>query len=288
MRRRPVAGVSALLLALLPSTRCLLSTRRQLLAVPILSVAASPAHAENAAMAITQVTDPLTYSALVYTPPAAKSGKKPPLIVVLHGAGVNDAPILSLADPEGEHAGLVPSLIASGRAPADLTDNFAVVAPYSAGKRSFYEEPRRKILDFVEWATSPAGRAAGCPDVDASRIFLFGFSDGATVAVELATTRRFAGGVIAAYGFTGELPSLAAQRLADVPLWVFHSADDVIFSVANSDRLVRTLERAGGRDTVRYTRFERDQEGFTGAVRGHSTGITASRTPEVYQWLLSL
>lgn len=31
----------------------------------------------------------------------------------------------------------------------------------------------------------------------------------------------------------------------------------------------------------------RDQEGFTGRVQGHSTGITASRSAEVYEWLLA-
>lgn len=34
--------------------------------------------------------------------------------------------------------------------------------------------------------------------------------------------------------------------------------------------------------------MQRLQEGFTGSVRGHSTGITASRTPEVFKWLLEL
>lgn len=233
-----------------------------------------------------EVVDPKTYSALSYTPPGAQD-KPLPLLIVLHGAGINDGPVWNLADPNGEHAGLAPSLLASGRAPPDLADNFAVVAPYAAGKRSFYEEPRRKLLDFVEWVCSDAGRRAGCASIDPSRVFLFGFSDGATVAVELATTRRFAAAVVAAYGFTGELPSLATQRLKGVPIWVFHSADDVIFSVANSDRLVNSLRQLGG-DSVRYSRYDSDQEGFTGRVRGHSTGITASKDAEVYRWLLSV
>jgi dienelactone hydrolase len=59
---------------------------------------------------------------------------------------------------------------------------------------------------FVEWVCSAEGRLAGCPLVDPKRIFLFGFSDGATVAVELLSTRRFAGAVVASYGFTGTLP----------------------------------------------------------------------------------
>eukprot|EP00966_Prymnesium_polylepis_P101210 2343998-Prymnesium_polylepis.1 len=70
---------------------------------------------------------------------------------------------------------------------------------------------------------------------------------------------------------------------------MFHSADDVVFSVANSDALVRSLRRVGGRDAVRYTRFDRDQEGYAGtAVQGHSTGITMSRQAEVYSWMLSM
>ena len=181
---------------------------------------------------LVQVTDPATFSALAYAPtrPADAHGALP-LIVVLHGAGKNQLDAWSLADPRGEHAGLAPSLLATGQAPAELANNFAVVAPYSAGKRSFYEEPRSKLLRFVDWVCSDAGRAAGCPPVDPSRIFLFGFSDGATVGVELLTSGRFKGGVFAAYGFTGELPALAVKRLADVPIWIFHSADDVIFPV---------------------------------------------------------
>ena len=37
------------------------------------------------------------------------------------------------------------------------------------------QEPRKALLQFVEWACSEQGREAGCPDVDPSRVFLFGF-----------------------------------------------------------------------------------------------------------------
>jgi len=244
-------------------------------------------YAEDTARLV-EVTDPATYSALVYTPPQP-SNKPPPLLVVIHGAGKNERDIWNLADIQGEHAGLVPSLIASGKAPRSLLDNFAVVAPYSQGKLSFYEEPRQKLLQFIDWVCSDAGRQAGCPTVDNDRVFLFGFSDGATEAVELLTTGRFRGGIVAAYGFTGSLPYMAIERLEDVPIWVFHSADDVIFPVGCSDRLVAELRKNNSnKDTVQYSRFDKDQEGFTGSVRGHSTGITASRSPEIYEWMLSL
>mmetsp|Transcript_11405 Transcript_11405/g.22620 ORF Transcript_11405/g.22620 Transcript_11405/m.22620 type:complete len:335 (+) Transcript_11405:132-1136(+) len=245
------------------------------------SVAAAPGR-------LYESSDPATYPCLVYAPPGLPPPGGRPLLLVLHGAGINTGTAQDLADPAGEHAGLPPSLLATGLAPAALSENFYVVAPYSAGKRSFYEEPRKKLLEFLSWATSDAGPLPPGAAVDRRRIFLLGFSDGATVGVELMTTRRFAGSVIAAYGLTGSLPDRAVELLRGIPMWVFHSADDVIFPVRCSDGLVGALRGAVGDGVVRYTRFDKDQEGFTGAVRGHSTGITASKMSAVYEWMLSI
>lgn len=288
-----------------------------------------------------EINDPDTYSALVYVPSAARKQqqnnennkndnppnaikKQYPTILLLHGAGKNTEPIWNLANPNGEHAGLIPSLLNSspsetssivkGSAPSDLFENFIVIAPYSYKKQSFYEEPRSKILQFVKWACSSTSTSSNSNPgndetiigdlIDKKRLFLFGFSDGATLGVELMTTNYFAGGIFASYGFTGTLPSLALERLKGKPMWIFHSKDDVIFPVECSDRLVRALRAVNGEELngkyssdggndgqrilIRYTRFERDQEGFTGSVRGHSTGISASKDKEVYQWLLNL
>ena len=236
------------------------------------------------------VTDPNTYSALMYSSHSSPTnqGEKMPLLVVLHGAGNNQDGVWSLADPKGEHAGLLPSLIASNQAPQAAVDNFIVVAPFAEGKRSFYEEPRSRLLRFVDWVCSEDGQKAGCSsNIDPNRIFLFGFSDGATVAVELATTRRFKACVVCAYGYSGILPQLALDRLQGIPFWVFHSADDVIFPVRYGDQLVKSLQNVSPPSLIRYTRYDRDQEGFTGDVRGHSVGITASKMGDLYSWLLS-
>jgi predicted peptidase len=235
------------------------------------------------------VADPNTYSALSYSPPQSKSASLPPLILLLHGAGKNSGTAWDLANPKGEHAGLIPSLIATGQAPAEI-QKCAMLSPYSMNSPSFYNEPRSKLISFVEWAKSQEGQAAGCPLFDPRRIVLFGFSDGATVAVELLTTKRFCGGVVCSYGFTGYLPEMALDRLANIPMWVFHSRDDVIFDVANSDRLVNSLRKreSASKKIIRYSRFESDPEDFPSRVRGHTMGITASRTPEVYDWIASL
>jgi len=232
------------------------------------------------------VTDPNTYSALYYAPP--NNSELDPLIIVLHGAGRNEQDIQNLANPQGEHAGLIPSLIESGKAPEILLDKFAVLAPYSYGKPSFYNDSRKSLIDFVQWAIQNRN-TKDCPiNFDPNRIILFGFSDGATVGVELLTTKRFIGGVICSYGYTGKtLPGPAIDRLSNIPMWVFHSADDVIFDVGNSDRLVQQLKRKDS-SVVRYSRFDKDPENLPQRVRGHSMGITASKLPDLYEWMLTL
>ena len=262
-----------------------------------------------------KISDPQTYSALLYLPSNIAqslntntqdqnmSSTKYPLLLVLHGAAKNEEDIWNLADIRGEHSGLPPSLISAGVAPKELTDNFIVASPYVNNKdgkvQTFYTEPRSKILNFVTYLTTSSQIS---PFIDTDRIFILGFSDGATVAIELLTTKKFKAGIIAAYGFTGALPSAALERLTNIPIWVFHSKDDVIFPVECSDKLIQSLRAANkvkmssspesavdneGKDIIRYSRFEKDQEGFTGRVRGHSTGITASKLPETYSWLLS-
>ena len=257
----------------------------------------TPISADAAPSDLRLINDPNTYSALAYSPPiqaAADTRQQtpPPLLLVLPGAAQNKGTAWDLADMNGEHRGLPTSLLAAADlAPERLAQNFAVVTPYPGRNvQSFYDEPRRKILQFVQWLCDQSGEN-GIPRFDPSQIFLLGFSDGATLSIELMTTGKFRGGVVAAYGFTGTLPQLALDRLKGKPIWVFHSADDVIFPVACSDRLVESLRKvngeAQGSNLIRYSRFDSDQEGFTGRVRGHSTGITASKRADIYDWMLS-
>ena len=263
---------------------------------PSASFAAEDNNEKYAYPSLTVVEDPETYSALSYAPPNNANNANTPLILVLHGAGKNDREILQdLANPFGEHAGLIPALIASDTAPSNLLENFCVLAPYSFGKPSFYNDPRRNLLQFVDWAIQNQNSNVLPLRFDPRRIILFGFSDGATVAVELLTTKRFAAGVICSYGYSGKaLPSQALDRLRNIPIWVFHSRDDVIFDVQNSDRLVQQLENANdiktgnvGASIIKYSRYNNDPENLPSRVRGHSMGITASKTSELYDWMMS-
>ena len=265
-----------------------------------------------------EIDDPNTYSAVVYIPPA-KNGEKNsarpiesfPLLVVLHGAGNNQHSAMyefthvdgtpSSSSPPGDHTSLPPYLLSSHRAPPTLGENFIVVAPYvGEGRRSLYDEPRGKILSFVKWfnawietRTFDDGTSVA---VDRRRVSLFGFSEGSTLAVELATTRQFHGVVLASYGFAGVLPTMALERLRDVPIWVFHSEGDGVYDIRCSNRLVDGLLTYGRgndvfdvRNTVKYTKLIPAQNTRDDVGREHvRAALAASTSDEVYAWLLSL
>ena len=290
----------------------------------------------------------IAYPLLTYACPNCNTTSTP-LIIVLHGAGKNDQSIMQeLGNPSGEHAGLLPNLIAASllqhstttttnntnidtaaaavsattitgtAAPTILLENFCVVAPYSSGKTSFYDEPRKNLVDLIDWLVLENQKNSTAENrrlhFDPMKIIVLGFSDGATVAVELLTTPRrtnwkFAAGVICSYGYSGlTLPPLALQRLQTIPMWIYHSADDVIFNVQNSDRLVSQLRSVNNESNnininhnknnnndnsttsttsiIRYSRYQHDPEQLPRRIQGHSMGITASKSTELYEWLL--
>lgn len=271
-----------------------------------------------------EIKDPSTYSAVVYVPRAKTNGQSKttdeapdnkteyPMLVVLHGAGSNEHSAMyeftnsgSPTSPPGNHVNLPPYLLAQEQAPHVLSDNFVVVAPYvGRGKSgSLYDEPRGKILSFIKWFNNwiesqlfedDAG-ISSCA-IHRHRISLFGFSEGSTLAVELATTRQFNGVILASYGFTGTLPPLALERLYEIPIWVFHSTGDDVFDIRYSNKLVESLvSYHGGKDifdtrkTVKYTKLISvktvTNENGLEHVRA---ALVASKSEETFHWLLSL
>ena len=261
-------------------------TRRSFVVSPFLIASSS---SSSASTPLRVVTDPATYSALVYEPqlndpranePQANEPRATatlPLLVVLPGAGKNKGGIeQDMASMFGEQSGLPASLLSAGKAPESLSRDFVVVQPYPAGLESFYEEPRGKLLSWLDWFCGDAGREAGAPRVDKARIVLFGFSDGATCAVELATTGRFASCVVVAPGLTGSLPPRALKLLKTQPFYFAHAVDDEVFPISGTDRLVDSL-CATGNSRITYSRLE------SGGHRG--AAIAASSRPEIYEWL---
>lgn len=269
-----------------------------------------------------EIDDPNTYSAVVYVPHAKNNGRTSkeahhrkgayPLLVVIHGAGNNNRSALyeftqsgSSTTPPGDHTILPPYFLSTEQAPHVLSDNFVVIAPYvGKGKSgSLYDEPRGKILTFVKWFNNwiesqifdDEGEGTCDISIDRQRVSLFGFSEGSTLAVELATTRLFNGVVLASYGLTGKLPTLALERLRGIPIWVFHSQGDDVFDCQYSNQFVDSLIKFNGgsdvfnmRNTVKYTKLIPEKNSIDTAGLEHvRTAVVASNNEEVYSWLLS-
>lgn len=259
---------------------------------------------------IFEIKDPDTYSAVVYIPHSTKLNAQNserqslPLLVLLHGAGRNQNSALyefTNLDPAtrpGDHTQLPLALLSSNQAPASLAENFVVVAPYvgKEEKGSLYDEPRTKVLGFIKWLQRYIEEEK-LIHINPQKVSLFGFSEGATLAVELATTRLFNAVILASYGFTGTLPKLAIERLQGIPVWVFHSIGDDIYDIQCSKRLVESLiTYQGGTDifdvgdVVKFTKLkpmEKTVDGNTDRGREHvRSALVASRSDEVYSWLL--
>lgn len=306
----------------------------------------SNAHANDEQLIISargkvfEIKDPNTYCAVVYIPPptAAKRQQRQirevelyPLLVVLHGAGTNEYDAL-YEFTQGDHIMLPPYLLSQQQQtapPTILAENFIVVAPYvGKDKRTLYDEPRSKILSFIEWfqswlETQQVATAVLDDDeesdddnaiwssrvkIDQTKISLFGFSEGSILAVELATTRKFNAVILASYGYTGILPPKAVDRLRGIPFWIFHSTGDDVYNVSCSDQLVTSLLTASAgegsstdifdvRERIKYTKLiplaptktMREDDVFFVSGREHvRTALFASASEGVYSWLLSL
>ncbi|KAL3776280.1 hypothetical protein HJC23_003150 [Cyclotella cryptica] len=258
---------------------------------------------------IFEIQDPDTYSAVVYIPPQKKHNSQHPeieswpLVVLLHGAGTNQHSALyefthsgTPTSPAGDHTQLPLFLLSNNQAPASLAENFVVVAPYvGKGKRgSLYDEPRGKVLAFLKWFRRWTEEQYSII-INPQKVSLFGFSEGATLAVELATTRTFHALILASYGFTGTLPTLAIERLQGIPIWVFHSIGDDVYNVECSNRLVESLlSYQSGMDVfsvgdrVKFTQLkpvDRAIVGNTGVSEHVRSVFRASTSEEVFSWL---
>ena len=110
--------------------------------------------------------------------------------------------------------------------------------------------------------------------VDKTRIYVTGLSMGGRGTWALAAHRPdlFA----AAVPICGGGDPATANLLTDSPIWVFHGALDEVHLPEESEKMVRALEKAGGK--VRYTLYP---EAY------HDSWTETYDNPALYDWLLS-
>jgi len=80
----------------------------------------------------------------------------------------------------------------------------------------------------------------------------------------------------AAIAICGGADSSQASRVAHLPIWLFHGAQDQVVSVERSRQMVEALGQAGHRP--RYTEY---------AAVGHDSWLQAFSDPELLPWLFA-
>lgn len=189
---------------------------------------------------------------LVYLPADYSPNKRFPLLLFLHGSGEcgNDLYKVKTCGP--------PAFITSAQ---DLP--MIVVSPQCPANASWNNEPLLKLLDGMEKKFS----------VDPERIYVAGYSMGGTGTWEIiaAAPRRFAAAVPVAGA--GEIAT--ASRLAELPIWAFHGADDAVIPIECSKNIVDAIQHHGGKANL--TILEN---------KGHDICNFVFSQPDLYNWLL--
>ena len=189
----------------------------------------------------------------------AHEGKTWPLILFLHGRGERGADL---------------AMVLRYGLPARLAQGFALPAMVAAPQCpegsdwTLHDDALLALLDELSSNYT----------VDRSRIYVTGLSMGGREAWRLAATnsRRFAALVPICGRRPDGVRSLEdTQPLCDLPIWVFHGAQDQVVPIEESNAIVAALRTYGA--NVRYTIY---------TDAGHDSWTQAYAEPELYTWLL--
>jgi phospholipase/carboxylesterase len=193
-----------------------------------------------------------------------------PLLVLLHGIGADEADLLPLAqffDPR--------FTVVSARAPHEAPPmgyrwyaiDWSVTPP--RGDRMEIIASRDLLARFVEEATAAYG-------TDPSRVFLFGFSQGAVMSLALLLGRPdLVRGVVAHSGQLARLPGPdpTPEALSRAEVLLLHGAQDNVIPAAQGYKAYQVLAPLLGA-RVAYRAFD---------VLGH--GISEDSIVEAARWL---
>jgi phospholipase/carboxylesterase len=199
-------------------------------------------------------------------------GRKPALVVLLHGIGADEDdlfPIARALDPRVTVVSVgAPHGYYGGRAwfHIDFHPGGRVV-PH-------VDQARATLTDLVEWLRGAPARY----DTDPARTFLVGFSQGGMMALGALgeIPDRLAGVVVLSSRFSTELfpATAAAEAIARVPLFVGHGTHDTTLPIAHG----RGIRNAFGSTTSDFTYREyRCAHGITDEEMADVAGWLAAR-----------
>ena len=191
----------------------------------------------------------------------AKSDKKWPTILFLHGAG-----------ERGDNLEVVKKHGPTKIAESDANFPFIVISPQCPSGRVWRNHELIALLDAV----------TAEHNVDTKRIYLTGLSMGGygTWSMMASHADRFAAAApICGGGNTIEIR--IARRdpgnpLRTIPVWCFHGAKDSVVPLNESERMVETLKGIGN-ENVKLTVYPE---------ANHDSWTESYNNPELYKWFL--
>jgi predicted peptidase len=205
----------------------------------------------------------VTVNYLLYLPQGydAKSDKRWPLMLFLHGAGERGSDVWKVATHgPGKYAAAHPGF------------PFIIVSPQCPEREIWSKEVLLKLLDEVIATYA----------VDTNRSYLTGLSMGGygTWDLGLCYPEKFAAIVPICGG--GQMISLLLSRrdkgpeLKSLGVWAFHGGKDPVVPLEESQRMVDLLKKEGLKD-VKLTVYP---------DAGHDSWTETYNNPELYEWLL--
>jgi predicted peptidase len=201
------------------------------------------------------VTRRVGYDFLVQLPRGydAQSQTRYPLILFLHGSGECGHDLAHVA------RSALPKIASTQPA-----FPFILISPQSPSELDWWQtDSLDALLDHV----------LANYRVDPNRVYLTGISMGAYGVWDWAVHRPEAFAAIAP--MAGEGNDDLAPRLRHVPVWAFHGGKDKAVSLAEEQRMVDAVNRAGG--SAKLTIYP---------DRGHDVWDIAYRDPALFNWLL--
>ena len=195
-------------------------------------------------------------SYLLYLPTNYSATTKVPLMLFLHGRGESQGPLSVVAKwgppARVEHGYHYPFVIASPQCPTD---------------ESWPQASQQKLLVAL------LDHLVKTLSIDTDRIYLTGLSMGGYGSWRLAADHpeRFA----AVVPVCGAGNPADAEKLKNLPIWVFHGTEDKAVPFKSSIEMVEAIEKGGG-TMVWFTSLEHI---------GHNSWEAAYATPELYEWL---
>jgi predicted peptidase len=192
---------------------------------------------------------------VVYVPSDYTPKKTWPLILFLHGAG------------ERGDDGLIQTEVGIGRAIRRHADRFPCIVVMPQCPRTVWWDKA-----FIDMETA-LSRTEEEYAIDPKRVYLTGLSLGGfgTWTYGALHADRFA----ALMPICGGGNPADAEKLARLPIWAFHGADDQTVPPAKSEEMVDAIRKANG--NVQYTVVPNT---------GHNSWDAAYDNPETIKWLL--